>query len=130
MAKELFPDYSKNQLRKDLEKAVVSEKHETFFAREKDALLGFVQVSIRSDYVEGATSSPVGYLEAIYVKPEHRKKDIAKKLCRIAEQWASEKGCTQMGSDTWEWNKKSIAFHLHIGYKKEDTLVHFIKEIK
>ncbi len=34
-----------------------------------------------------------------------------------------------MGSDSWEWNKATVAFHQKIGFKEEDTLVHFIKDI-
>ncbi|MEX0287667.1 MAG: aminoglycoside 6'-N-acetyltransferase [Flavobacteriaceae bacterium] len=130
MAKVLFPNYSRKELKKDLEHAVSSEKHETFFAIQKETIMGFVNVSVRSDYVEGATSSPVGYLEALFVKPEFRKQGIAKYLSEIAEKWAVAQGCSQMGSDTWDWNKSSIEFHKKIGFKEEDILVHFIKDIR
>lgn len=129
MAKTLFPDYAVNALLKDLKYAITSENHEAFFAVKGDSLLGFVNVSIRTDYVEGASSSPVGYLEALYVKPQIRNKGIARALCRKAENWAKSRGCTQMGSDTWVTNSNSRRFHLSIGFKEEDILVHFIKEI-
>ncbi len=130
MSMELFPAYSEKELRKDLEHAIGSEKHEAFFAGDKGRLLGFVNVSLRTDYVEGATGSPVGYIEALFVKPEFRNKGIAAKLCRLAEEWALMKGCTEMGSDTWESNHKSRAFHLSIGFREDDVLVHFIKDIE
>ena len=130
MAKSLFPNYSRIALRKDLEHATSSEKHEAFFALQDNLIMGFVNVSVRSDYVEGATSSPVGYLEALFVKPEFRGQGVAKGLCITAEKWALEKGCSQMGSDTWDWNKTSIEFHKKIGFMEEDILVHFIKDIE
>ena len=34
--------------------------------------IGFAQCTLRNDYVEGSSSSPVGYLEGIYVKDEYR----------------------------------------------------------
>ena len=130
MAKELFPNYSRKELRKDLDHAIASVKNEAFFAIQAEQIMGFVNVSVRSDYVEGATSTPVGYLEALYVKPEFRDQGIARDLCVQAETWAMENGCTQMGSDTWDWNKASIEFHKKLGFKEEDILVHFIKDIE
>ncbi len=35
---------------------------------------------MRTDYVEGTESSPVGYLEGIFVKEEYRKNGYAKEL--------------------------------------------------
>jgi aminoglycoside 6'-N-acetyltransferase I len=129
MSKTLFSGYSGKELRKDLDHAIRSEKHEAFFAKDNGIIPGFVNVSIRTDYVEGATGSPVGYIEALFVKPEFRKKGIAGKLFEVAEEWALKKGCTQMGSDTWVSNKGSRAFHLRMGFKEDDILVHFIKDI-
>ena len=129
MAKALFPNYSRKELKKDLEHTINSQKHETFFAIHNETIMAFVIVSVRVDYVEGATSSPVGYLEALFVKPEFRNRGVAKELCMIAEKWAVERGCSQMGSDTWDWNQNSIAFHKKMGFKEEDILVHFIKDL-
>ena len=129
LANKLFPDYSKKQLKMDLQHAINAANQETFFAVEDERLLGFVNVSIRKDYVEGATSSPVGYLEALYIIPQSRMEGIAKQLCQQAENWAKTQGCSQMGSDTWLTNSNSRAFHLKIGFKEEDILVHYIKDI-
>ena len=35
--------------------------------------VGFAQCGLRRDYVEGTDSSPVGYLEGIFIKEEYRK---------------------------------------------------------
>ena len=34
-----------------------------------------------------------------------------------------------MGSDSWEWNRASVAFYHKIDFKEEDSLVHLIKDI-
>uniref|UniRef100_UPI004057518A GNAT family N-acetyltransferase n=1 Tax=Acetatifactor sp. TaxID=1872090 RepID=UPI004057518A len=49
---------------------------------------GFAQCQLRRDYVEGTDSSPVGYLEGIYIKPKYRKQGYAKELLRECEKWA------------------------------------------
>lgn len=130
MALALWKDFSRQELKKALHEIEESDNKEVFFAQDKETLVGFVYVSIRYDYVEGADASPTGYLEGIYVRPDFRKAGVAHELFKLGEQWAAQKGCHQMGSDTWEWNKSSIDFHLKIGFTKEDTLVHFIKNIK
>jgi aminoglycoside 6'-N-acetyltransferase I len=46
-----------------------------------------------------------------------------------AEQWAREKGCSEMASDTWLENEGSIAAHQKLGYHEADRLVHFVKRL-
>ena len=53
---------------------------------------GFAQCQLRHDYVEGTRSSPVGYLEGIYIQPEHRGQGHAKALLSSCEQWAVGSG--------------------------------------
>ena len=130
MTSALFPSTSQEEIRQGLEKDLVSEKQQTFLAIENHVPVGFINATLRTDYVEGATSSPVGYIEGVYVKPEFRHRGVARMLYKIAERWARDSGCMQMGSDTWEWNKASIEFHLKLGFKEEDILVHFIKDIR
>ncbi|RKN80102.1 aminoglycoside 6'-N-acetyltransferase [Ulvibacterium marinum] len=130
MSLELFPGYATDHLERDLLQVIESDNQETFFAKDKEGIIGFINVSIRYDYVEGSNSSPVGYIEAIFIKPDYRKHGVARKLVDLGEQWVLEKGCTQMGSDTWASNKHARKFHLGLGFKEEDTLVHYIKNLK
>ncbi len=129
MTSALFPNTSEEEIKAGIKKDIASEKQQTFFAIDNGGPIGFISVSLRTDYVEGATSSPVGYIEGIYIKPQNRSAGVARKLFEIAEAWAGDHGCTQMGSDTWDWNKAAIAFHLKLGFEEEDILVHFIKDI-
>ncbi len=129
MSKKLFTEYSHDQLKKDLLQMESSGKHETFLAIEESRTIGFATVSIRHDYVEGSTSSPVAYLESIFVEQAFRKQNIAKQLYNRVEKWAKEKECKEIGSDTWLWNESAQAFHSKLGFKKEDVLVHYIKSL-
>jgi GNAT superfamily N-acetyltransferase len=47
---------------------------------EKRTPIGFIEGSIRSDYVNGTESSPVGFVEGVYVVPALRRQGIARRL--------------------------------------------------
>jgi len=111
LGRGLFPDDSKGQLGRGLEYVTGSGKHRAFLAVENGELSAFANVSVRADYVEGDTASPLGYLEALCVKPEYRKIGVAGIPARMAASWALPRGCTQMGSDTWKSHLDGITFH-------------------
>ena len=92
-------------------------------------LVGFAEVSIRSDHVEGSKNSPVPYLEGWYVDPEFRGKGIGKALIKAAEGYALEKGFTALASDAEIGNKTSIQIHKKIGFREVGRSVHFIKSL-
>lgn len=131
MGRLLWPDHSVEDLRQEFEEILGSDNQKAFLCKADDGkYVGFQTLSLRREYVEGATSSPVGYLEGIYVDKEYRKKGIGKGLVEVAQEWAQAHGCKELGSDTWDWNADSIKFHEKVGFTKVETLVHFIKEIK
>lgn len=53
--------------------------------------MGFANVALRNDYVEGCGTSPVAYLEAIYVDEEHRLSGYARELVKRCEDWGRER---------------------------------------
>ena len=88
---------------------------------------GFVQCQLRYDYVEGTGSSPVGYLEGVFVEAEYRKKGFATQLLAECEKWAKEKGCTEFASDCELDNENSLKFHLSQGFEEANRLICFRK---
>jgi len=129
MAKKLFSDYDEKLLRRDMIHALRKSSHQCYLALQSNTAAGFAIVSIRTDYVEGSSGSPTSYLEAIFVEEKFRGSGLAKLLLQTCENWAKEKGCTEMGSDTWLKNEEAQKFHESIGFKEDDRLVHYIKEI-
>lgn len=129
LALALWPDCLFDEESNNFKQMLSAENETCFLAREQNFYIAFSQVSIRTDYVEGSTTSPIGYLEGIYVKPEHRSKGIATHLLRHAIDWANQKGCKQFASDAEFTNTGSIAFHLRSGFHEENRIVCFIREI-
>lgn len=87
--------------------------------------VGFIEVQIRSDYVNGTESSPVAFLEGIYVVPEARRTGIARALVAIAERWAINRGCREFASDAALENEPSHAMHRALGFHETERVVLF-----
>lgn len=129
LALMLWPNHTKEELLDDFNVLIKEDNAMLFLAYDKDSPIGFAQCQLRFDYVEGTESSPVGYLEGIYVIEEYRNQGIAKGLCLAGEDWAREKGCTEFGSDIEIHNIDSYNFHLKVGFKEANRVICFTKKI-
>ena len=117
-------------LQLDLDSILGDRKRAAFVAaREDGSLVAFVEASLR-DYAEGCQTSPVGYIEAWFVDENVRGQKLGREMIVTAKNWAREKGCSEMGSDTWLENEASIEAHRKTGYFEVDRLVHFIKKLQ
>jgi aminoglycoside 6'-N-acetyltransferase I len=92
--------------------------------------VGFAEISVRRDYVNGTSSSPVLYLEGIFVLPQHRGRGISHLLCRAAEDWGARQGIREFASDSDIDNELSIKAHLGLGFEEADRVVCFRKLIE
>jgi len=129
MRQGLWPDAPLEYLDFDLDDLLADSDAGIFIASDSQGrLIAFIEASLR-DYAEGCETSPVGYIEAWYVDPHVRGQKLGRELVHTAEMWARERGCTEMGSDTWLENDVSIAAHLKMGYWEAERLVHFVKRL-
>lgn len=92
-------------------------------------VVGFVQVGLRSHADGCDTSRPVGFIEGWYLVPDCRRQGIGRRLLAAAEDWASNQGCKEMGSDTQIDNEISQTAHRALGYQVVDRCVHFRKPL-
>ncbi|WP_244244586.1 aminoglycoside 6'-N-acetyltransferase [Marinilactibacillus kalidii] len=110
-------------------KKINLSNEQLFLYYSKGQAMGFAQVSLRNDYVEGTASSPVGYLEGIYVLPNMRRKNIAFELLQACEHWAIGNGCSEFASDCTLDNQLSENFHLASGFEEVGQIRHFKKSL-
>lgn len=89
--------------------------------------IGFIEGSIRTDYVNGTESSPVGFVEGVYVKPEWRRKGIARLLFAAIGDWARARGCRELASDALLDNERSQHAHRALGFEETERVVYFRK---
>ncbi len=96
---------------------------------EDGAAVGFAEATIRRDYVEGCATSPVAFLEGIYVKPDTRHQGFAKALAEAVGEWGKTRGCTEYASNALLDNDDSHQFHAAIGFEETERVVFFRKEL-
>ncbi|KAI2680199.1 aminoglycoside 6'-N-acetyltransferase [Pseudomonas sp. TNT3] len=126
----LWPDSAANN---DDDKQTMLSAPERYlvliFVSENGTAQGFAEASIRSDYVNGTHSSPVAFLEGLYVQPDSRRQGIARQLVAGIQQWAEETGCTELASDALLDNQASHAMHESLGFAETERVVYFLKPL-
>ncbi len=108
---------------------LTEEEGAVFLLRAGGDAAGFAQCQLRHDYVEGTETSPVGYLEGIYVREKYRRQGIARRLLSACETWAGERGCTEFASDCELANTESQEFHQAVGFEEASRLVAYVRKI-
>lgn len=91
--------------------------------------LGFAEASIRTDHVNGCETSPVAFLEGIWVEPDQRRAGVARALVYAVEAWGRSCGCRELASDALIDNRRSHAMHRSLGFVETERVVYFAKNI-
>ena len=129
MAVQMWDSHTVDVLEMDFVETLKSE-YAVFFIKYADNMpVGFAQCGLRSDYVEGTESTPVGYLEGIFVKVDYRNNGYAKELLIACEKWAKDMGCEEFASDCELDNINSFRFHMAMGFDEANRIICFRKNI-
>ena len=126
---QLWPDHTVEEMRTEFAEILAKPDAAYFLAYADENAVGFAQCQLRHDYVEGTVSSPVGYLEGIYVADEYRQQGFARELLAACESWAKTKGCTEFASDCELENTQSLEFHLNVGFEEANRIICFTKKL-
>ena len=129
LACQLWPDHTVEEMHSEFADTIAKSDAVFFLAYADETAVGFAQCQLRYDYVEGTDSSPVGYLEGIYVAVEYRQQGAARELLSACEGWAKEKGCTEFASDCELDNVQSLRFHLNVGFEEVNRIICFTKKL-
>ena len=98
LALRLWPDHTLSGLEELFRDLTVQREAAVFLAFEANDPVGFAQCQLRHDYVEGTDSSPVGYLEGIFVAEPYRRRGYARLLLTACEVWARSMGCREFAA--------------------------------
>lgn len=127
LAQKLWPN---SDLQGEMEQLLQQQDVFIVLAYSAEQAIGFAQCQLRYDYVEGTETSPVGYLEGLYVEPQVRLQGIAKKLVAACEEWARQQGCTEFASDCELTNEDSLNMHLRLGFTEANRIICFTKKLE
>ena len=130
LALRLWPEHDCEELRQEMDEILSLPEAAFFLACDGETPVGFAQCQLRRDYVEGTESSPVGYLEGIFVAEAYRRQGVARELLRACEGWAGERGCSEFASDCELTNTESLLFHLKLGFLEANRIICFTKKLQ
>lgn len=105
------------------------DRHALIALADDGAPLGFAEATIRRDYVEGCDTSPVVFLEGVYVRPEARLSGVAQALANAVGEWGKSKGCSEYASNALLYNIDSHRFHAAIGFDETERVVFFKRQL-
>ena len=114
LAIQMWQDHDPDDLKEEFLDLIKCEYSACFLKYIGDIPIAFAQCQLRNDYVEGTDSSPVGYLEGIFVTEEYRKNGFAAELLAECEKWAKELGFRRT---VLESRDNKIDFYLQMGYE-------------
>ena len=129
MAVKMWENHTKEELTEEFGQIMENGESAFFLVKVENQPIGFAQCQLRHDYVEGTDSSPVDYLEGIFVEEAYRKYGYAKQMLQACETWAKEQGCTEFASDCELTNTESLHFHLNVGFEEANRIICFKKKI-
>lgn len=129
LACRLWPGHAAAEMEEEFVQLLGSQDAACFLAYAAAEAVGFAQCQLRHDYVEGTSSSPVGYLEGIYVEENCRKQGLAAALLAACEAWSREQGCTEFASDCELENTQSLYFHQKLGFTEANRIICFTKRL-
>ena len=125
---KLWPEHTLDEMIEEF-RSFLSDDDTALFLAEEETAVGFAQCQLRYDYVEGTQSSPVGYLEGIFVEETFRSRGCARELLAACEAWARGKGCSEFASDCELDNRASLSFHLNLGFEEANRIICFTKKL-
>lgn len=125
---KLWPPTEEDDFQGEILHILQAVDQQTFLFFNESTCIGFIEMSIRN-YADGCVTDKVAYVEGLYVEPAYRQQQVATQLLKAGEQWAKEKGCTEMASDVEIGNDASIAFHLSAGFQEVTRAVLFARKL-
>ncbi len=130
MRKALWPDQPLAELTGEIGPMLAKGDLAAFGIRAADGrLLGLIEVGTRS-VAEGCLTSPVGYIEALWIDTSVRRHGLARRLIEAAIAWSREQGYSELGSDVEIENTVSQSVHEKLGFEETERLVTYRMDLR
>ena len=126
----LWPDEDAVQITREAPTLLTQPDMLVVVAREGETVIGFTEAAIRRDYVNGCETSPVAFVEGIYVSPGQRRRGVARAMIAAVEDWARRQGLSELAADALLDNAQSHAMHNALGFGETERVVYFRKSLE
>ena len=118
VALERIDSHHADELRRNFNKIIKSEKSVIFVAEIADQMVGLAEVYLREDDSHPAkVSYRHGHLQSLVVSEAFRRYGVGRQLVEVAEKWAKERGAVEMRLDIWEFGQGPLRFYEKLGYR-------------
>ncbi|EBA06314.1 aminoglycoside 6'-N-acetyltransferase [Sagittula stellata] len=122
----LWPDTSPDTHRAEAAAVLAAPEATAFLEKAEDgSMRAFAEAALRHDHVNGCETSPVAFLEGIFVRAEDRGRGHGARLLAAVRDWARGRGCAELASDAHLSNVGSRAFHAALGFDETEHVVFF-----
>lgn len=127
LRKALWPETARERHRFDMQQQIDDpERYVAFVAYAVNgAALGFTEASLRFEHVNGTSTSPVAFLEAIFVSDRERRRGVGRELLDAVLAWAELRGCRELASDVLLANTLGQRVHRALGFEETERVVCF-----
>lgn len=99
-----------------------------FIKNETGDVLGMLEISFRN-IVDGCISSPVPYIEGLYLYPQYRNQGLGAEILKMIAAWCYDRGYTELATDARIENIKAHEFYRSAGFEETDRVVEFRMEL-
>ena len=91
--------------------------------------VAYAQVSLRQEYVEGASSYPIAYLDALYIRQNLRTLGVGQRLVDLVTTYVNSLGIEELAADCLSSDLQQFELFLQSGFEEISQMTHFVKSI-
>ncbi len=122
MREALYGGENPTELAAEISRMLASDDWAAFGAAANGRLVGMIELFERN-HADGCTTSPVTYIEGLWVAEDCRRRGVARELVRAGIEWGRSRGRTEMASDVRFANVLSQTVHRSLGFEETERLV-------
>ncbi len=125
MRHALYPILDSSYNKQEMREIINKPEWFCYFIMQNDTqIVGMVELSSRN-IVDSCLSTPVAYLEGLYLQPSHRNQGIGKEVMHLITRWCVAKGFKELATDTELDNVHAQRFYKQLGFEETDRTVAF-----
>jgi aminoglycoside 6'-N-acetyltransferase I len=124
MRAQLWPQATAQEHAREAEALLIDPaKYGVALALQDAQPVGFIELSVRTDHVNGCDTSPVAFIEGLWTAPDARGHGVAHALVDYALEWARTRKLTELASDAPLEAVHSQQAHKALGFEEMERVV-------